>query len=56
MTKLIIQISCFNEAEALPATIAALPKSIPGIDSIELLVIDDGSRKADRLCVHLSFT
>lgn len=42
--KLIIQIPCFNEAETLPATIADLPKSIPGVDSIELLVIDDGSR------------
>jgi glycosyltransferase involved in cell wall biosynthesis len=43
VTKLIIQIPCFNEAEALPGTIAALPKSIAGIDTIELLVIDDGS-------------
>ena len=43
MTKLIIQIPCFNEADALPGTIAALPKSIPGIDRIEILVIDDGS-------------
>ena len=43
MTKLIIQIPCFNEAEALPATVAALPKAIPGIDEIETLVIDDGS-------------
>ena len=42
--KLIIQIPCFNEAESLPATLAALPRSIPGIDTIELLVIDDGSR------------
>ena len=43
MTKLIIQIPCFNEADALPATLAALPMSVPGIDRIELLVIDDGS-------------
>ena len=43
MPKLIIQIPCFNEAEALPATIAALPKAIPGVDRIEILVIDDGS-------------
>lgn len=42
--KLIIQIPCFNEAHALPTTIAALPRSIPGIDSIEVLIIDDGSR------------
>lgn len=41
--KLIIQIPCFNEAESLPTTVAALPVSIPGIDIIEVLVIDDGS-------------
>lgn len=41
--KLIIQIPCFNEADCLPATIAALPNRIPGIDKIEILVIDDGS-------------
>lgn len=43
MTKLIIQIPCLNEAETLPATIAALPRRIAGVDVIELLVIDDGS-------------
>ncbi|GAA4709226.1 glycosyltransferase family 2 protein [Sphingomonas lutea] len=42
--KLIIQIPCFNEAESLPATLAALPRTLPGIDAIELLIIDDGSR------------
>ncbi|MFZ9394858.1 MAG: glycosyltransferase family 2 protein [Erythrobacter sp.] len=44
MTKLIIQIPCLNEADHLPDTLAALPRSIPGIDQIEILVIDDGSR------------
>ncbi|OCC22826.1 glycosyl transferase [Croceicoccus estronivorus] len=43
MTKLIIQIPCLNEAEHLPDTLAALPRSIPGIERIEILVIDDGS-------------
>lgn len=43
MTKLIIQIPCFNEAESLPDTLIALPRRLPGIDTIELLVIDDGS-------------
>ena len=41
--KLVIQIPCYNEAETLPATLRDLPKSVPGIDSIEVLVIDDGS-------------
>ena len=44
MKKLIIQIPCLNEADTLPATIADLPRSVPGIDLIEILVIDDGSR------------
>lgn len=43
MTKLIIQIPCFNEAETLPETLVALPRRIEGIDQIEVLVIDDGS-------------
>jgi glycosyltransferase involved in cell wall biosynthesis len=42
--KLIIQIPCLNEAQTLPATLADLPRSVPGIDAIETLVIDDGSR------------
>lgn len=41
--KLIIQIPCYNEAEVLTQTIHALPKQIEGIDTIEVLVIDDGS-------------
>ncbi len=43
MTKLIIQIPCLNEAQTLPDTLAALPRSIPGVDAIEYCVIDDGS-------------
>jgi glycosyltransferase involved in cell wall biosynthesis len=43
MTKLIIQIPCLNEADDLPTTLAALPRRIAGIDSIEILIIDDGS-------------
>jgi glycosyltransferase involved in cell wall biosynthesis len=41
--KLIVQIPCLNEESTLPATIAALPTRIEGVDEIELLVIDDGS-------------
>lgn len=43
MTKLIIQIPCLNEAASLPDTLVALPRRIPGVDKIEILVIDDGS-------------
>lgn len=47
--KLIIQIPCLNEEQTLPQTLLALPKHIPGVDKIEVLVIDDGStdRTAD---------
>jgi len=41
--KLIVQIPCLNEEATLPATIADIPRQIPGIDEVELLVIDDGS-------------
>jgi glycosyltransferase involved in cell wall biosynthesis len=41
--KLIIQIPCYNESETLPVTLAALPRSVPGFDNVEWLVIDDGS-------------
>ena len=41
--KLIIQIPCFNEEATLPATVRQLPRQIPGIDQIEVLVVNDGS-------------
>ena len=44
MKKLIIQIPCYNEAATLPQTLAHLPREIPGIDTIEVLIVDDGSR------------
>jgi glycosyltransferase involved in cell wall biosynthesis len=55
--KLIIQIPCLNERDHLGVTVADLPRSVPGIDSIEVLVIDDGSTDgtasvAEELGVH----
>ena len=41
--KLIIQIPCFEEEHTLPATLAELPREVPGVDEVEWLVIDDGS-------------
>jgi glycosyltransferase involved in cell wall biosynthesis len=41
--KLIIQIPCFNEENTLAVTYGDLPRRIEGIDTIETLIIDDGS-------------
>jgi glycosyltransferase involved in cell wall biosynthesis len=41
--KLIIQIPAFDEEAQLPVTLAGLPRDVPGVDSVEWLVIDDGS-------------
>ena len=42
--KLIIQIPCYNEAETLEIALNDLPKHIDGIDKIEYLIINDGSK------------
>ena len=42
--KLIIQIPCYNEAETLEVALNDLPKQINGIDEIEYLIINDGSK------------
>ena len=41
--KLIIQIPCLNEAEHLPTVLRELPREVAGFDTVEWLVIDDGS-------------
>jgi glycosyltransferase involved in cell wall biosynthesis len=41
--KLIIQIPCYNEAKILPKTLALLPRTMDGVDTVEILVVDDGS-------------
>lgn len=42
--KLIIQIPCFNEADTLHRVVSDLASRIDGVDEIETLVVDDGSR------------
>jgi len=41
--KLIIQIPCFNEEKTLPTTFADLPRKVEGVDTVEYLIINDGS-------------
>jgi len=43
LRKLVIQIPCLNEEATLPATVAGLPRAVPGFGSVEVLVVDDGS-------------
>ena len=40
--KLIVQIPCYNEEQTLPQTVADIPRNITGIDTVEILIIDDG--------------
>jgi len=42
--KLIVQIPCYNEELTLPQTVADIPRQIAGIDIVEILIIDDGSK------------
>ena len=41
--RLFVQIPCLNEEQTLPLVLAGIPREIPGIDEIHVLVIDDGS-------------
>ncbi len=41
--RLVVQIPCLNEEETLPAVLSTIPRQIPGIDEILVLIIDDGS-------------
>lgn len=41
--KLIVQIPAYNETEHISKVIKEIPRHIDGVDSVEVLVIDDGS-------------
>lgn len=42
--KLIVQIPCYNEEETLHLVVNSIPRSIKGIDKVEVMIIDDGSK------------
>ncbi|RME08896.1 MAG: glycosyltransferase family 2 protein [Anaerolineae bacterium] len=42
--KLVININCYNEAQTLPGVLAELPHALPGVNVIEVQVVDDGSQ------------
>lgn len=41
--KVFVQIPCLNEEQTLPMVLDTIPKELPGVDSVEVLIIDDGS-------------
>lgn len=41
--KLIIQIPCLNEEDHIAEALSHLPREVPGFDTVEWLIIDDGS-------------
>lgn len=41
--KVFVQVPCLNEEETLPQVLAGIPREMPGVDEIVILIIDDGS-------------
>lgn len=41
--KLVVQVPCLNEEETLPVVLDTIPRQVPGIDEVVIVVIDDGS-------------
>jgi glycosyltransferase involved in cell wall biosynthesis len=41
--KVVVQVPCLNEEATLPLVLESIPKKIKGVDSVEVLIIDDGS-------------
>ena len=44
--KLVIQVPCLNEEATLASVLDSMPMSVPGVDVIDIVVIDDGSTDA----------
>jgi len=49
MARLIVQIPCYNEESCLGETLGQLPRKVEGFDSVEWLVVDDGSEDSTAL-------
>jgi glycosyltransferase involved in cell wall biosynthesis len=49
VTKVVIQIPCYNEEGCLASTLAELPRELPGVDEVEWLIVNDGSTDATSL-------
>lgn len=42
--KVVVQVPCYNEEKTLHMVLESIPKEIKGVDEVEILIIDDGSR------------
>lgn len=42
--KVVVQVPCYNEEKTLHLVLESIPKKIKGVDSVEVLIIDDGSK------------
>jgi glycosyltransferase involved in cell wall biosynthesis len=42
--KVIIQMPCLNEEDSLPVSLGDLPRQLEGVDQVEWLIVNDGSR------------
>jgi len=50
--KLIIQIPAYNEEATIATVVRGIPRSIPGVDCVEVLVINDGSTDQTVKCAQ----
>jgi len=41
--KVVVQVPCLNEEQTLPLVLQSIPKEIPGVSEVIVLIIDDGS-------------
>lgn len=41
--RLFVQIPCYNEAATLPLVLRSIPRTIPGVATVTVVVVDDGS-------------
>ena len=53
--KLIVQIPCYKEEDTLAIALKEVPRSIPGIDTVELLIINDGRISDHAGCLFVGF-
>jgi glycosyltransferase involved in cell wall biosynthesis len=50
--KLVVQVPAWNEAETLPRVLGGLPRRMAGFDSVDIIVVDDGSTDDTAAAAH----